>query len=162
MDIGIFRPGHRVRTSDGRQAEVLELMPDEVSVRLIYLDEEGGPFGVTRRTGEEEVVGGEHIQALLGAVASSTWREEVVVVLHYVPESEEGPPEYRAETLFGVPNDVVVSGGSSESAQEALNHLLGGLALMGFRGTVSIEDGAGERFERYRINVFPLTRDNLQ
>lgn len=153
MDTGILRPGHKVRTSDGRQAEVLEPMPDEVSVRLAYLDEEGGPFGVARRTGEEQVVVGEHIQALLGAVAPSSWREEVVVVLHYVPGSKEGSPEYRAETLSGVPNDVVISGGSADSARGALDHLLGGLASIGFIGTIAVEDGSGREFERYRVEV---------
>lgn len=153
MDIGILRPGHRVRTLDGREAEVLEPAREGTTVRVAYLDERAGPFNTPRRTGEEEMIDGEHVQALLGAIPPSTWREEIVVVLHYVPESDEGPPEYRAETLFGVPNDVVISGGSPDSAQGALNHLLGDLTLMGFSGTVTVEDGSAHDFDRYQVEV---------
>lgn len=74
-------------------------------------------------------------------------------MLHYITESEDGSAEYRAETLSGVPNSVVVYGGSDSSPQEALNHLLGGLLLMGFSGTVVVEDGAREGSERYEVEV---------
>lgn len=153
MDTSILRPGHRIRTSDGRQAEVLEESREGAAVRIGYLDD-AGPFGVPRHTGEEDLVGGEEVAVLMGVVPPSTWKKVVTVILHYIAESEDGPAEYRAETLSGVPNDVVVNGGSDSSAQEALNHLLGGLLLMGFSGTVVVEDGAREDFERYEVE-FP-------
>ncbi len=152
MDTGILRPGHRIRTSDGRQAEVLEESREGAVVRIGYLDD-AGTFGVPARTGEEDLVGGEEVAVLMGAVPPSTWKREVTVILHYMTESEDGPAEYRAETLSGVPNNVVVNGGSDSSPQEALNHLLGGLLLMGFSGTVLVEDGAREEFERYEVEV---------
>lgn len=152
MNLNLLRPGHRITTRDGREAEVLEVILDGATVRVGYLDGAGGPFGSPMRTGEETVVGAEEVDALLGAVSPTDWRRGVDVVLHYVPESEDGPAEYRAETLSGVPNDVVVRGGG-DSPRGALNHLLGGLALMGFSGTVLVDDAAGENFERYEIQV---------
>lgn len=44
--------------------------------------------------------------------------------------SDEGPVEYRAETLSGLSNDVIVSHGSQISSHEALEHLLGILVMM--------------------------------
>jgi hypothetical protein len=93
------------------------------------------------------------LDALLGAVPPATWKQEITVVLQHVPESDDGPSEYRAETLSGVPNDVVISGGSQSSSREALDHLLGGLSLMGFSGTVVVEDDAGRGFDRYEVEV---------
>ncbi len=72
-----------------------------------------------------------------------------------MPDSEDGPAEYRAETLSGTPNNVMVRGGHENSARGALNHLLGGLALMGFSGMVSVSDGSGEGFEKYEVEVRP-------
>lgn len=156
MNLGILQPGHRIRTRTGREAEVLP-EPSSTSagssIRVAYLEEDGGPFGTVARTGEEDLLGAEDVELLRGVVPPTSWREQVVVVLHHLPESEEGPAEYRAETLSGVPNDVVVSGGSQGSSWEALNHLLGGLSLMGFNGTAIVEDGAGRGFDRYEIEV---------
>lgn len=152
MDISILRSGHRIRTENGLQAEVMEHVEDGAAVRVAYLDEDGGPFGVPRYTGEEARVEPGEIGALLGAVPPSSWRT-ISVVLHHTPATDEEPAEYRAETLSGVPNDVIVSGGSQISSQEALEHLLGGLFLMGFSGTIIVEDSAGQGSRRYEVEV---------
>lgn len=153
MEIGILRPGHRIKTMEGRQAEVLEQLPEDVAVRAVYLDEAGGPFGSSRRTAEEALLGVDDVEALLGAVPPTVWREAVTIVLHYVTESPEGLAEYRAETLSGVPNDVVVSGGSPVSSRDALDHLLGGLSLMGFSGTAIVEDNSSSARNKYEVEV---------
>lgn len=154
MDPALLKPGHRIRTRDGREAEVLEEALEGGAVRVAYLVPYG-PFGVPGRTGGEDLLGGGEVEALLGAVPPDSWRERVAIVLHHVPESDEGPAEYRAETISGVPNDVKVEGGGG-SARTALEHLLGGLWLMGFRGTVEVSEGSGdtgEAFRRYEVEV---------
>lgn len=128
MNLNLLRPGHRVGTRDGREAEVIGESPEGDALRVVYLVEEG-PFGIRERTRAEELLGGGEVETLLGAEPPVSWRERLAVVLHYVPESEEDPAEYRPETLSGVPNGVKAGGGST---QETLNHLLGGLRLMGF------------------------------
>lgn len=161
MNLELLQPGHRIRTRAGREAEVLpgsqpDRAEDDDGIRVAYIDGHGGPFGIPVRTDEEDVLGTGDVEALLGAAPPSSWREQAVIVLHYVPESAEGSAEYRAETLQGIPNDVKVQGSSEESARAALNHLLGGLFLMGFRGTVLVEDGSGESgeaFERFEVEV---------
>lgn len=153
MEIGILRPGHRIKATDGRQAEVLERLPEDMAVRVVYLDETYGPFGTPRRTTDEAVLGADDVGGLLGAVPPAAWREEITVVLHHFPESPEGPAEYRAETLSGVPNDVVVSGGSPVSSRDALDHLLGGLSLMGFSGTAIVEDNSSSARNKYEVEV---------
>lgn len=101
MEIGILRPGHRIETADGRQAEVLEQLPEDMSFRVVYLDEAGGPFGMPRHTMEEAFLGADDVGALLGVAPPAAWGEAVTVVLRHVPESAECPAEYRAETLSG-------------------------------------------------------------
>lgn len=152
MNLDLLQAGHRIRTRNGREAEVLEVR-DGKAIQVAYLHNAEDPFNVPKRTGDTELLGAEEVDALLGAVPPTDWDRELAVILHYVPESDDGPAEYRAETLSGVPNGVVVRGGSENSARGALNHLLGGLALMGFRGVVSVDDAAGEGFERYEIEV---------
>ncbi len=71
--------------------------------------------------------------------ASSEWVEKVVVVVHHVPETEESEEGYEAVTMSGVPLGVSVSS-DSETAQEALDGLLGALKAFGYVGTVSVED----------------------
>lgn len=151
MNLNLLRPGHRVRTQEGREAEVLGESPEGSAVRVAYLGAEG-PYGIRERTGAEDSLGGGEIEALLGAEPPRAWRERLAVVLHYIPESNEGTAEYRAETLSGAPGGVTVSGGGA-SGKAALDHLLGGLWLMGFRGTAEVSDGSGEEFRRYEVEV---------
>lgn len=68
MDTGILKSGHRTRTSGGREAEVIEQNREGGTVRVAYLEDAGGTFGVPQRTGEEDLVGGEAVAVLLGAV----------------------------------------------------------------------------------------------
>lgn len=46
-----------------------------------------------------------------------------------------------------------MSGGSSVSSREALDHLLGGLALMGFADTVLVEDNSSSSRYKYEVEV---------
>lgn len=147
MNLNLLRPGHRVRTRDGREAEVIGESPEGSAVRVAYLGAEG-PFGIRERTGAEDLLGGEEVEALLGAEPPVSWHERVSVVLHHVPESEEGPEEYRAETLSGVPNDVKIEGGGG-SARAALDHLLGGAVAHGLPGN----DGGKRRLRGLRRGV---------
>lgn len=159
VPLEVLKPGHWIRTRNGRDAEVLERPFVSASgrgsgVRVAYL--EPGPFGTLRRTGEEERLGAAPADRLLGVVPPTTWRERVAVALHYVPESENGPAEYRAETLSGVPNNATISGGDERLSRAALEKLLGSLWLMGFRGTVEVSDGSGDSggaFQRYEVQV---------
>ena len=71
---------------------------------------------------------------------SKVWGREVSVVLHHVPEDEGFEGSYEAETLSGVPNGVKISGGDRTSKEAALEHLIGGLALLGFNGRLVVDD----------------------
>lgn len=128
----------------------LSSWPKGDGIRIAYLEEGDGQYGIPARTGEEDVLSARDVESLHGAMPHGAWQEQVVVVLHHVSESGEEPAEYRAETLWGVPNDVKVSGGSEDSAEAALNHLFGGMFLMGFRGTVQVDDASGESGEAFR------------
>lgn len=54
-----------------------------------------------------------------------------------------------------------VQGGDPGSREAFLNHPLGGLSLMGFHGVVRVEDGTGEVFKRYEIEV-PTGGDTVE
>jgi hypothetical protein len=80
------------------------------------------------------------------------WDERVTVVIHYIPESEETEGSYEAVTMGGVPLGVLVSAGEMETAQEALDRLLGALVAFGFSGIVAVEDATHTgRVQRYEI-----------
>jgi hypothetical protein len=153
MDVTLLRPGHWIRITGGREAEVLEASEDGRSIKAVYLSGFQGPFGMLERTREIETIDGSAVEALLDAVPQAAWNGELNIVLHYIPVSDDGPAEYVAETLSGVPNGVKVQGGDPYSARGALEHLLGGLALMGFSGVVSVNDGSGREFQRYETQV---------
>lgn len=157
MNLDLLKPGHRIRVKDGREAEVMEEAGSSAAIKVCYLNTTANPFGTPLRTEEEDVVGGDEIEALVGAVPPTEWGAEVVVLLHHLPNSEYGPAEYRAETLSGVPNEVKIQGGNGTSSRHALNHLLGGLMLLGFNGRVLVEDGSGKKLERYEIELSEAT-----
>lgn len=71
---------------------------------------------------------------------SEVWGEAVSVVLHHVSEDEGFEGGYEAETLSGAPNGIRISGADRMSKEAALDHLIGGLALLGFRGRLVIDD----------------------
>jgi len=85
---------------------------------------------------------------------SERWGNKVVVVLHHVPESEEFEGGHEAVTMMAVPHGLSVTGSDRDSAQGALNRLLGGLRAFGFTGRVAVEDATNVgRVERYEVRM---------
>lgn len=147
MDLWLLKPGHKIRTRDGAKAEILSETEDGEWIKLRYLD---GADDLLL-AGTEDLAHRDEVEVLLGVAHKSTWGEEVTVILHHVPESEESEGEYEAVTMNGVPHGVIITGGDSDSADGALNHLLEGLRAFGFTGRVTVEDatkpGLIERYE---------------
>src|SRR5215217_4832885 len=150
MDLWYLKPGHKIRTRDGAEAEVLSETEDGEWIRVRYLDGADDPLFA----GTEDLAHRDEVETLLGVVQESTWGEEVTVVLHHVPESEESEGEYEAVTMKGVPHGVSITGSDPESVEGALNHLLDGLRAFGFTGRVAVEDATSSgRVERYQIDA---------
>lgn len=85
---------------------------------------------------------------------SEVWGEKVSAVLHHVPEDEDFEGGYEAETMTGVPNGVIITGTGEGSKKAALDHLVGGLALLGFRGTLVVDDVTEPgRNDDYRVEI---------
>lgn len=109
------------------------------------------PSGVSRETSSRmgrKAVGEE------GIALSQVWGEEVSAVLHHVPEDEGFEGGYEAETMARVPNTVRITGTGEYSKEAALDHLVGGLALLGFRGRLVVDDVTEpDRNDRYRIEI---------
>jgi hypothetical protein len=85
---------------------------------------------------------------------TETWGDKVTVVVHHVPESEDYEGGFEAVTMVGVPHNVTITGSDRDSAEAALNHLLGGLRAFGLSGRVAVEDATGlGRVERYEIEA---------
>jgi hypothetical protein len=95
MGLRLLRPGHRIRTRDGAEAEVLSATEDGEWIRARYLGHGDNPlFSET-----EDLVYRDKVEALLSITHVSTWGEKVTVILHHVPESEESESEYEAEPM---------------------------------------------------------------
>lgn len=78
----------------------------------------------------------------------------MTVVLHHVPEDEGFEGGFEAITMAGVPHGVSVTGSDRDSAEEALEHLIGGLRAFGFVGPISVEDATRPgRPERYEVGT---------
>lgn len=150
MDLWYLKPGHKIRTRDGAEAEVLSETEDGEWIRVRYLDGGDDPLFA----GTEDLAHRDEVEALLGVAHKSTWSDEVTVILHHVPESEESEEGYEAVTMKGVPHGVVVTGSDSESAEGALNRLLDGLRVFGFHGRVTVEDATyvGD-VQRYEVDL---------
>ncbi len=87
-------------------------------------------------------------------MSSGVWGEEVSVVLHQQPEDDGFEGGYEAETMTGVPNGVRITGCGEDSKQEALDHLIGALVLLGFRGNVVVNDVTElGRNDEYRVEI---------
>src|SRR5215211_3615674 len=146
MDLWLLKPGHKIRTRDGAEAEVLSVTEDGEWIRVRYLNGDDPLFA-----GTEDLAHRDEVEALLGVAHKSTWGEEVTVIVHHVPESEESEEGYEAVTMKGVPHGVIITGSAPDSAEAALNRLLDGLKAFGFRGRVAVEDatyiGGVERYE---------------
>jgi hypothetical protein len=80
--------------------------------------------------------------------------EEVLAVLHHVPEDEDFKGGYEDETMTGVPNGVRITGSGEDSKEAALDHLVGGLMLLGFRGALVVDDVTEPgRNDNYRVEI---------
>jgi hypothetical protein len=146
MDLWYLKPGHKIRTRDGAEAEILSETEDGEWIRVRYLESADDPTFA----GTEDLAHREEVEALLGVVHKSGWGEKVTVVLHHIPESEESESGYEAVTMVGVPHGV----SDPDSAEGALNHLFDGLRAFGFQGRVAVEDATRPgRMERYEIDV---------
>ena len=150
MNLWILRPGHKVRTRDGAEAEVLSETEDGERIRVRYLNDADDPlFG-----GTEDLAYKDELEAMLGVAHGSAWGEDVVVIVHHVPESEESEEGYEAVTMKGVPFGVIITGSDDESPQGALNRLVSGLKAFGFVGRLAVEDASNiGSVERYEVQV---------
>jgi len=148
MDLWHLKRGHKIRTRDGAEAEVLSETEDGEWIKVRYLDGEDDPLFA----GTEDLAHREEVEALLGVAHRSSWGEKVTVIVHHVPESEESEGEYEAVTMKGVPHGVSITSSDPESVEGALNHLLDGLRAFGFTGRVTVEDATGlGQVDRYDI-----------
>jgi hypothetical protein len=76
------------------------------------------------------------------------------MVVHHVSESEESEEGYKAVTMSGVPLGISIAASDSDTAQEAVDRLLGALKVFGYVGAVAVEDATHMgRIERYRLEV---------
>jgi hypothetical protein len=147
MDLWLLRPGHKVRTREGTEAEVLSETEDGDWIRVRYLDAGDDPLF----SGTEDLAHRDEVEALLGVAQKSTWGDEVKIILHHVPESEESEEGYEAVTVSGIPFGTTVTCGDPDSAEGALNCLLNALRSFGFSGRVVVDDttyiGGTQRYE---------------
>lgn len=67
MDLNLLKRGYKVRTRSGREAEVIEESLAGAPVRIGYLDNGSGAFGVPFPTGEWDLLSGGDVEALLGS-----------------------------------------------------------------------------------------------
>jgi len=152
MDLWLLRPGHKIRTRDGTEAEVLAETEDGAWIRVRYLEVDDDPT----LAGTEDLVSEAEVEALLGVARTGTWGEKVTVILHHIPESEEHEGGYEVVTMTGVPHNVSIACGDRDSAGAALDQLLAALRVFGFTARVVVEDvtepGA---IERYEVEVHP-------
>ena len=150
MDLWLLRPGHKVRTQGGAEAEVLSETQDGEWIRVRYIDSHDDPLFA----GTEDLAHRDEVEALLGVAHRSSWGEKVAVVVHHVPESEEYEGGYEAVTMEGVPHGVSIAGSDPDSADGALSHLLDGLKAFGFRGRVDVDDATdADGVRRYEVEI---------
>lgn len=150
MNLWMLRPGHKIRTREGTEAEVLAATEDGEWIKVRYIEVADDPS----LAGTEDLVSEGEVEALLGMAVKSSWGERVTVIIHHRPEDEDFAGGYEATTITGVPCNVIVTGDDENSAEGALSHLLSGLKAFGFRGRVAVEDATGlGRPERYEVEV---------
>ncbi len=150
MDLWVLKPGHKIRTRDGAEAEVLSETEDGEWIRVRYLDDQDDPLFA----GTEDLAHKDEVEVLLGVAHEGTWGDRVSVVLHHVPESEASESGYEAVTMVGVPHGVSITGEEPDSADGALRRLLDGLRAFGFTGRVMVDDATGsDGIDRYEIEA---------
>ena len=76
IDLWYLKPGHKIRTRDGTEAEVLSETEDGEWIWVRYLDGENDPLFA----GTEDLAHRDEIEALLGIAQKSTWGEKVMVI----------------------------------------------------------------------------------
>jgi hypothetical protein len=147
MNLRILKPGHKVTMSNGAEAKILAETEDGDRIKVEYVESaDDAPPG-----GAEQLVDGQEVEALIGIAHTTTWGEEVTVIVHHIPESEDSEDGFEAVTMKGVPYGVSISGYDSDRAEDALDQLLDGLRTFGFAGRVIVEDatepGPSMRYE---------------
>lgn len=149
MNLYLLKSGHKVGLSGGGTAEVLSETQDGQWILVRYLEVDDPSIA-----GTEDLASSDEIEALLGVAPKTEWGTEVTVIVYRVPESEESEEGYEALTMKSVPHNVIITAGSSGSAQEALDQMLAALAVFGFRGTVRVEDATYiGGMQRYEVEV---------
>ncbi len=149
MELHYLRPGHKIRMRDGGEAEVLAETEDREWIRIRYLEGDDPLFG-----GTEDLAHKDEVEALLGVAHKSAWGDEVAVILHHVPESEETEEAYEALTMKGVPYGVIITGDDPDSAEGALNRLVSALEAFGFVGRVAVDDATRDgEMQRYELEI---------
>lgn len=154
MNLRLLKPGHKIRTRDGTEAEVLSEIEDGEWIRIKYLSGNDPLLGGTNDLSHKD-----EVEALLGVAVKGTWSEELTVIVHYRPEDEDSEGGYEATTITGVPHNVIVVTGNEDSAKGALNHLLDALRTFGFTGHVPPRS-ATRRPQHHAVTLF--YRDSLQ
>lgn len=130
-----LKPGDLAARQDGAWAEVLAVT-DGDRLRVRYTGEGHG----IDLAGTEDTWDAGEVWSFSPAPPGPAWGDQVTVVVHHIPESEETEGGYEAVTMSGVPLGISVSTGEMETAQEALDRLLSALSIFGFAGTVGVED----------------------
>lgn len=148
MNLWILKPGHKIRLRNGAVARVLNETKDGTSIEVEYLESEvDAPLA-----GAQDLVKEHEVEVLLGVAHPRTWEDEITLMLHYSPESEDSEAYFEAVTMKGVPYGVSITGSSPDNAEAALNQLLDGLEAFGFAGHVIVEDATSVgRPERYDL-----------
>ena len=153
MDLWILRQGHKVRLRSGATARILDETEDGAQIRVQHL-EAGNNYP---STGAIDLVDQHEVEALLGVAHPRTWEENVTVVLHDVPESEDTEAYFEAVTMKGVPFGVSISGEDADSAENALNRVLDGLRAFGFAGSVSVQDATQSGY----LNCYEISPEDF-
>lgn len=99
MNLWLLKPGHRIRTRDGAEAEVLSGTEDGVWIKVRYLEVEDDTY----LAGTENLVSEGEVEALLGVAGTAGCGEKITVILHHILESEESEESYDAITMKDVP-----------------------------------------------------------
>lgn len=142
VDFARLKKGDKLHLYDGSSAEVLNVLENG---RIAYVRYDGG---------REDFVSAPETAAVTPAPPGPEWAGRVSVVLHHVPESEESEEGYEAVTMGGVPLGAIVTYSDAETAQEALDGLLGTLAAFGYRGTVAVQDVTQSgRSDSYEVEI---------
>ena len=147
MDLRRFRTGDTLLLQDGARVEVLAPTEDSQRIKVRYVEAPREPSLV----GEEALVPDYAVAAFFPSPPGPEWGDRVIVVVHHVPESDEGEEGYEAVTMGGVPIGVSIAASDCDTGQEAIDRILGALSIFGFAGKVVVEDatyvGGTQRYE---------------